>query len=431
MESNIRKWIAQIAALGQYRKSGLIKNILSMSLIQGVNYLIPFLTIPYIARVVSTGNFGLLSYAQTVVAYTTLLINFSFDYTITREIAIRKDNLKAVSRTFSAVIYAKLLLFVVTSIFYFGLIAYFDKFSKDYELYFYTYLVNVGFIFFPTWLYQGMGKLTFLAGFNFVIKVIFALSIFLLVQDKEDYLLVPISTAIGQFIVGVVSFFTALKYFNIKLKLIPFRRIYATLYKSMPVFLSYLAINLYTTANIIILGIFHSEVIVGLYSAASKAITISISLIMLPIGLSLFPLIGVKLKDNLQEGIALIRKALKFILVITSLISISMLLFAEQIIHLVFGPDYSDAVLYLKIMSPLPLIIGVSNVLGIQAMLNLKMDKQFLNITLQGSVLCLILNFLLVPNYGALGSTICWTLTELYITCGFYFILRKKNIYLI
>jgi O-antigen/teichoic acid export membrane protein len=70
----------------------------------------------------------------------------------------------------------------------------------------------------------------------------------------------------------------------------------------------------------------------------------------------------------------------------------------------------------------------VSNVYGIQVMLNLKMDKLFLRITAYGALVSICSNFLLIPLYSGLGSAFSLLVTELFITLACAFFLFKENI---
>ena len=105
-------------------------------------------------------------------------------------------------------------------------------------------------------------------------------------------------------------------------------------------------------------------------------------------------------------------------------------IFSDLIIQIIFGNKFVDASVCLRIMAFLPLIIGLSNVFGIQGLINLKMDKQFLILTFLGAVMSIILNLVLVPIYSENGTAISWLITEIFITDhSILFCLEIKLIY--
>ena len=88
------------------RVKTLYKNMVSLGVLQVANYLIPFLVLPIISRILGASLFGSVSYAQNIVTYLTLLINFGFEYSATRQISIARDNKQRMDGIFWSVIVA-------------------------------------------------------------------------------------------------------------------------------------------------------------------------------------------------------------------------------------------------------------------------------------------------------------------------------------
>lgn len=91
----------------------IISNFLSLGLLQGVNCLVPVLVIPFIVRALGVEAFGNVTYAQGIVQYFTILVNYGFDYSATRQIAIHRDDKACLSSIFWSVISAKLILLIL------------------------------------------------------------------------------------------------------------------------------------------------------------------------------------------------------------------------------------------------------------------------------------------------------------------------------
>lgn len=73
-------------------KSVFLKNLISLATVQGLNYLLPLLTLPYLVRVVGVDKFGVLSLATVVIAFFIVVTDYGFNYTATREISLNKSN---------------------------------------------------------------------------------------------------------------------------------------------------------------------------------------------------------------------------------------------------------------------------------------------------------------------------------------------------
>jgi O-antigen/teichoic acid export membrane protein len=409
----------------------LLTNIFSLSGMQIVNYTLPVLTVPYIVRIIGPDYYGLVNFAQAFTAYFILIVSYGFDFTATRDVAVYRDDREKLSEIFSSVIAAKILLFALTLLIFLPIIFLIPKFRADTDIYIYTYLVIIGMVLMPTWLFQGMEKLARLSLFNFVIKLLYAVSIFIFIKTKSDYLLIPLVFSIAQIVVGGASYVYAVKVFGVSMKFTHLKSIGNSLKDGWKLFLSTVSINLYTTSNVVILGIIGTNLSVGYFAAAGKIITVFQGFLLMPMNQSFYPRVASIMNESREKAIILLKKLTVSVGLIMFLASILILIFSDFIIRIVFGGKFMEAVVCLKIMAFAPFLIGLSNVLGTQAMLVLKMDKSLLIITAIGAAINIILNIILVPLFLQNGTAISWLITELFITAAFYFALLRKKINLL
>jgi PST family polysaccharide transporter len=82
----------------------------------------------------------------------------------------------------------------------------------------------------------------------------------------------------------------------------------------------------------------------------------------------------------------------------------------------------------LRILCFLPLALGLSNVMGVQTMVNLKMDKAYTRIILLGTVFGVALNLWLAKEYSYIGGAWALFLTEVFIALLMWFYLQRKKI---
>jgi PST family polysaccharide transporter len=103
-------------------------------------------------------------------------------------------------------------------------------------------------------------------------KFLFIVSVFIFVEDRSDLGLLLFLGAISTFLTGIIALFMAIKNFNIVLSWQPWERLEFYLKDGWYIFTSKIAVEFYSTVNIIILGFFATPIIVGYYAIAVKII---------------------------------------------------------------------------------------------------------------------------------------------------------------
>ena len=145
----------------------------SLGLVQLSNYVLPLITIPYLTRVLGASNFGLVMMAQATMIYLTLLTDYGFNLSATKEISIHRNDPKKVSEITSSVLIIKTTLLGIGAIILNFLIQFVPLFHDHSALFYLSFLIVIGNTYLPTFLFQGLEKMTFIALFNLVAKVAF------------------------------------------------------------------------------------------------------------------------------------------------------------------------------------------------------------------------------------------------------------------
>ena len=65
-----------------------LKNFLSLTTLQTINYLLPLVILPYLTRVIGMDKFGLIAFAQSLVQYFMILTDYGFSLSATKEISL-------------------------------------------------------------------------------------------------------------------------------------------------------------------------------------------------------------------------------------------------------------------------------------------------------------------------------------------------------
>ena len=301
--------IKKLLNRAEYKK--IIENIVSLTGLQFASYILPLITLPYLTYVLGPDKFGLTQYAISLITYFQMFTDYGFNLSATRELAIVREDKKKVSEIFSTVMFIKLMLTVVSFVALLAIVTFIPKFSNDADVYLLTFGIVVGYVLFPTWLFQGMEYMKYTSILNIIGKVIFTVFIFVFIHQSSDYLLVPIINSFGYIVVGVLGIYISLTRFDIDLSLPSVENIKYHLREGWHVFLSTIAINMYTTTNTFLLGLLTNNTLVGYYSIAEKIITAANGLFN-PISQAIYPFISRSVNnEDKNSNVLRIRKLTK------------------------------------------------------------------------------------------------------------------------
>jgi len=405
----------------------LIENFLSLSVLQIANYILPLITLPYLVRVLGPEKYGLIAFSQAFIGYFMILTDYGFNLSATRDISINRENKEKVSEIFSSVMIIKLALMIISLILMSVIIFSFEKFRQDWIVYYLTFGMVVGHVLFPVWFFQGMEKMKYITFLNILAKVIFTVAIFVFVRRASDYLYVPLLNSSGAIIAGLLAIWVVFRNFKLGFKMPSFANIKHYLKESWYIFISTVAISLYTTGNVFILGLFTNNTIVGYYSAAEKIIRAAQGLLG-PISQTIYPYVSKLINESKEVGLKFIRKITLLIGGFSFVLSLIIFIFADLIVKTILGDQYIKSIIILKILAFLPFIIGLANVFGIQTMLTLNYKKAFSNILIFASVINISLAFVLVPMFQDVGLSISVVLSEIFVTTSMFLFLQSKDV---
>lgn len=408
-------------------KKRLFSNFVSLAVLQGANYILPLITFPYLVRVLGVEKFGFLAFATATVTYFQILTDYGFNLSATRDISIHRENKEKVQEIFSSVMVIKFGLLILSFILLIILVFSFDKFRKDWEVFVLSFGMVVGQVLFPVWFFQGMEKMKYITILNIFAKLLFTVAIFVFVKEQADYWKVPLLNSLGFILAGVLALWIIFRDFKIGFIIPSKSSIKQQLIEGWHIFISTVAISLYTVSNTFILGIFTNNIIVGYYAAAERIIK-AVQGLFNPISQSIYPYISKVISESKQRGIELIKKITLIIGGVSFFLSLCLFVFANLIVKLFLGNQYVESTIVLRILAWLPFIIALSNIFGIQTMLNFNYKEAFSKILISASFINIFLAFILVPLYKHIGISISVLISEIFVTSSMYIYLQSKGI---
>lgn len=409
----------------------ILENMISLTGLQFASYILPLITLPYLTLVLGPEKFGLTQYAISLITYFQFFTDYGFNLSATRELAICRDDNQKISQIFSSVMFIKLCLCILSFIILLLIVMFIPKFSEDSYVYILTFGMVIGYMLFPTWLFQGLEYMRYTSILNIIGKIVFTVLIFIFIHDTTDYMLVPLINSLGYILVGILGIYIALIKFNIKITIPSIRDIKYHLREGWYVFISTIAINMYTTTNTFLLGLLTNNTLVGYYSIAEKII-LAVNGLLNPISQALYPFISRTVKtDDKTRSIEFIRKITKIMTLVGIVLSAGLFIFAKPIILLLFGQSYANSVIILQIISIVPLAVSLSTVFGVETMLTFNYKKAFTSIVMIGGIIDIVLGIILITLMKEIGIAISFATTEIFITIAMFIFLQRKGIKII
>lgn len=377
----------------------------------------PLAVFPYVSRLFGPANLGVLNYVDSCVQFLLFVTTLGLQVYGAREIAYQKDRISQ-SRTLYQLIFIHSILILIAIA---GLSLYDHFTEKMGDELFVLAVANLAIHpLLAEWYFQGRQKFSLLLARNFIIRLLLLTTIFLLVTRREDIVLYYGLFTVAQFGTALWSITAFTKETSFRLQY--FRDALRHVRPLMFLFLTMGGISVFIYFDIIILGNLRTAEETGIYSAGIKVIRVLTFLFSacLPI---LLPALAAHVANSNKEAVnAVVSKSLQLLLYIGLPATISLYILAEPVIRLLAGPDYLAATRVVQICAPLPLIISLSNLLGIQFLVAVNKVSVMLKIVAIGCVIGIPLLIYLTANYSYHGTATATLITEcvVFILCALF-----------
>ncbi|HIP12823.1 MAG TPA: hypothetical protein EYG73_08920 [Arcobacter sp.] len=389
----------------------ILSNMIALFTLQGLQYLIPLILLPYLVHTLGIEYFGLLAFATATIAFFRSTVAYGFDFTGTKQVALAKDNKEELSKILSSILTVRFILVGITFLILLLMIVSIDRISIETSIFLYTFLVVIGDALFPTWFFQGVEKMKFITIFRTLQRTISLVLILTFVNSQEDYMLVPLIDGILAILAGVASLLYIRRDFKVPFKFSSQTDIIFQFKNSWHLFLSQIAVHFYTTMNIFILGLMANNTIVGYYALAYKLFAVTQELFS-PFTKAIFPFLSKKYLHNKETYYKLVKKISFWYLLALALTSFMVYQFSYEIVNLVSGKPIEQTTALLKIFS-ISLLFAIGPLYSL--LLIIKSENKKLSVI---TFRCMILNSLLLyPSiyyFGIVGLSYHFLIVQIY-----------------
>jgi O-antigen/teichoic acid export membrane protein len=397
------------------QKKSLKLNFIMNAILTMSSFLFPLISFPYVSRILGPEGTGRVDFATSLIAYFLMFAQLGIPTYGVRACAKVRDDKHLLTKTAQELLIINLVMSVLAyAVLALGLI-FVPRLRQDRLLYILVSLTIIFNTIGMEWLYKALEQYTYITVRSIAFKLVSLGAMFALIRSKDDYVIYGGITILASSASYLMNFFHARKY--ISLRPVGGYEFKPHLKAVMVFFAMACATTVYTNMDKVMLGIMaenelQANVNVGYYGAASRIKSILVSIVT-SLGTVLLPRASYYVQQGKMEEFRKIsRKALNFVVVAATPLTLYFVFFARQGILLLSGQEYLGAVVPMQFIMPTLLFIGLTNILGIQILVPTGREKVVLYSVIVGAVTDVVCNLLLIPRYLAVGAALSNMIAE-------------------
>ncbi len=404
----------------------LAQSVLSLYAMQCASYVVPLITVPYLAWVLGPAGWGLIAFTQSFAAYVILLVEFGFNFSATREISVYRHDPERRAEILAGVTGAKLLLAAGVCLAALALRDHIELFRLHPDVFAAGLCWGTAQAFNMSWYFLGLERTRLVASLDIAVRLAATLALFVLVRSPEDAWRVLALQAAG----AAVSAGTALV---IAWRRTPCRRpgwrsVGGALARGRGFLLFRLSETLYTGGNPLLLGLFCDPATVGYFAGAEKICRAVFVGLIDPVHRSLYPRVAHLLATARDRALVLVRAGAAGVFGLGLGLGLAAFVLAGPLVRTLLGREFAPAVSSLRILSVLPAAIALKWAIGLQWMMPLGLERAFNSIILGSAAFHLGTATLLAKLHGDIGMAIAVAATEALIPIAIWVVLRRRGL---
>lgn len=389
------------------------KNIILSTLYQILTMIIPFITAPYISRVIGANGVGIYSYTLSIQTYFSMIAALGTVTYGAREIARNRDDEHKRSKIFWEIE----ILTIITSAICLVLWVILIGLSDTYKIYYIILTMNLfNTMFDISWFYSGLEQFKYTVTQNSIFKILGVLLLFIFVKKPSDLIIYMAIMSLTT-LLGTMSMWIYLPKFLKKVKIKELKIVHH-FKETLIYFIPTIATSIYTVLDKTLIGVItNNEKENGFYEQATKIINMTKALTFT----SLNTVLGARIsylfvEEKMDEIRKRIDASINYIFLMGFGIMFGLMGVANRFVPAFFGSGYEEVAGLIKILSPLVIIIGVGNCLGAQYYNPAGLRSKSAKFIIAGSCINLVLNLCLIPKFGSYGAAVATIVAELVIS---------------
>ncbi len=392
--------------------ASLKKNFFYSIFLTTSSYLMSLVVFPYVSRVLGPASLGLVGLTDGAVGCFTLLATMGINSLGIREIAKYRNDREKLSDIYSN-LFSLSLVFTAIGVAGFIITGLLVPNLRQYPgLIIFGTLSIAAQVCVIEWFYKGMENFRYITVRGVIVKLCYIIAVFLLIKNPADYLIYFALVVATYAVNAIINIIYSRRFARFSLKGLQLR----TWVKPFLFLGSYTILGaLYTTFDQLFLGIVTTDTEVGYYAVSVKVFTIILG-VFTALTSVLMPRMSAMIANKQRDAfISDTTRTIDTFVIFAIPLTILGIAYSPQIVLLIAGGAYQDAILPMQILMPLIFLIGYEQILIVQILTPLNCDRIILRNSLLVALIVIILNFCIVSRLGAIGSALIWTSGETFL----------------
>ena len=337
-------------------KNKLVTNTAMLYLMNIAKMVFPFLTLPYLTRVLSVEGYAVVSYVKSVMQYMQLVVDFGFLLSATTAIVGAVGDGRKLGSIVSNTILAKLML-SAAALAVLGVMTASIELLRQNVAYVLLSFVTVALsAFLVDYLFRGLEQMQEITIRFVTMKGIATALTFLFVRSDGDLLWIPVLDILGT-LVSLVLVWARVRRYGIMLCMPKLREAWNQLKISFRYFVSDIATTAFGALNTLLIGIMLPAAQIALWSVAMQIVA-AVQSLYSPITNGIYP------EMVRSRSLRLIKKVCRIFVPVLLAGCCALFFLAKTAVLIVSGEKYLDAVPILQLLIPVLLFSFPAMLIG-------------------------------------------------------------------
>lgn len=403
------------------KRKSIAKNYVYNLIYQLLTVISPLITAPYLSRVLGAENLGIHGFTMSIATYFILFGSLGIAMYGQREIAYVQDDIKKRSNIFFELIIIRFITYIFSmGAFYFVFCSHGD-YATYYKILLLEMAANAIDI---AWYFQGTEEFKKTVLRNLIVKILGLVFVFVFIKKPDDLVKYFFIYVIFD-LLGNASLWLYLKNeVVLNFKQLKFKK---HILPMILLFLPQVAVQIYTVLDKTMVGILtNSMTEVGYYDQAQKLVKAFLTIVT-ALGLVMNARIANSYAKRDEKAIKnYMIQSFSMVWLIAIPLVFGIIAVSDKFIPWYLGEEFLPVIPLMCATSPILLIIGLSNVTGIQYLIQVGKQSVFTASVFIGALSNAILNFILIKKIGTVGAVYSSVIAEIIILLFHFYCIRKK-----